>query len=420
MEKINISKFLVIDNADIEIGQFTILIGPQANGKSIVAKLIYFFRNFLKTEFTQSIQKLQTLRELNKSALLKFEEIFPRYTWVNNHFIISYTQENINIEIRRDKSTNGKISTELIICEELKQVHRKLKSAYKKKIQNISIEQNKNIDEIFRDFLSEKLKTFDKTNVHSNFDVFIPAGRSFFANLQKNVFSFLSSNIEIDPFLKRFGSTYESVKSIYRNNILIEKHKNELEIVNQLVSSIISGEYLHEDDQDWIVSGKKRINLSNSSSGQQEALPMLLILSTLPFFVREKNSMYFIEEPEAHLFPFSQKKIINLLSYIHNKTNCKFLMTTHSPYILTAINNLLLAHSTYNSVPENLKKDVNSLVSKDLFIDFKDICAYSIQNGKVEKILEKDNQLISTNIIDNVSDIFNEEFDNLLTLKYSE
>jgi hypothetical protein len=256
-----------------------------------------------------------------------------------------------------------------------------------KTVHLLSIEQSNNLDEIFRDFLSEKLKTIDKTNLYSAFDVFIPAGRSFFANLQKNVFSFLSSNIEIDPFLKRFGSTYESIKSIYRHNFLIDKYKKEFEIVNQLVSSIISGEYLHEDDQDWIVSGKKRINLSNSSSGQQEALPMLLILSTLPFFVGEKNSMYFIEEPEAHLFPFSQKKIINLLAYIHNKTNCKFLMTTHSPYILTALNNLLLAHSAYNSIPKKSQKKVDDLVSKDLHIDFNEIYAYSIQNGKVEKIL---------------------------------
>lgn len=95
-------------------------------------------------------------------------------------------------------------------------------------------------------------------------------------------------------------------------------------------------------------------------------------------------------------------------------------MTTHSPYILTAINNLLLAHSTFNTVSQNLKNKVNNLVSQELFIDFKNIAAYSIQNGKVEKILEKDNQLISTNIIDSVSDIFNEEFDDLLTLKYSE
>jgi hypothetical protein len=74
---------------------------------------------------------------LNKSALSKFEEIFPIYTWGNNQFSVSYTQENIKIEIKREKSPNGKILTELIICDELKQVHSKLKSAYKKKIQNI-------------------------------------------------------------------------------------------------------------------------------------------------------------------------------------------------------------------------------------------------------------------------------------------
>ncbi len=420
MENIKISKFLVIDKADIEIGQFTILIGSQAHGKSIVAKLIYFFRNFLKSEFTQSIQQLHTLKELNKSALLKFTEIFPQYTWGNEPFSISYSNEDINIKIERSKSSNGKILTQLILCNELKQVYKELTSAYKKKIENISIEQSNNLNEILKGVFSENQQIINKADLYSAFNVFIPAGRSFFANIQKNVFSLLSSNIEIDPFLKRFGFRYESVKSMYKHNFFTNKYKQELKVVNQFVSSIISGEYIQEDDQDWIISESRRINLSNSSSGQQEALPMLLILSTLPFFVKDKNSMYFIEEPEAHLYPFSQKNIINLFAYIHNKTNCKFLMTTHSPYILTAINNLLLANSTFNSVNDNLKSKVDDLVSKDLHIDFNDISSYSIQNGTVEKILENENQLIGTNIIDGVSDVFNEEFDNLLTLKYSE
>ena len=38
-----IDNFLIFDHAEIDINKFTVFIGPQASGKSIVAKLVYFF-----------------------------------------------------------------------------------------------------------------------------------------------------------------------------------------------------------------------------------------------------------------------------------------------------------------------------------------------------------------------------------------
>ena len=50
--------------------------------------------------------------------------------------------------------------------------------------------------------------------------IFIPAGRSFFSNLQSSIFSFFSSNKSLDPFLIQFGSTYESFKRISTEDFL--------------------------------------------------------------------------------------------------------------------------------------------------------------------------------------------------------
>ena len=47
MESLEIQNFLTIREAKLDVRRFTILIGPQANGKSVVAKVLYFFRNFL-------------------------------------------------------------------------------------------------------------------------------------------------------------------------------------------------------------------------------------------------------------------------------------------------------------------------------------------------------------------------------------
>jgi predicted ATPase len=57
-ESINISNFLVIKKADIEIKKINVIIGPQANGKSLIAKLLYFFKNS-SNNFISAIRKIR-------------------------------------------------------------------------------------------------------------------------------------------------------------------------------------------------------------------------------------------------------------------------------------------------------------------------------------------------------------------------
>src|SRR5690606_22710135 len=104
----------------------------------------------------------------------------------------------------------------------------------------------------------------------------------------------------------------ESSKRWYKDSYLLDRkeYRAVLDEIHKAVEAIISGDYELKDEQDWILSKGRRINLANASSGQQEALPMLLTLCVWPLLrARENGSMYFIEEPEAHLFPTSQGHI---------------------------------------------------------------------------------------------------------------
>jgi predicted ATPase len=321
----------------------------------------------------------------------------------------------------------------------LKEVFNKLKRAYAKKsipdiTSSMSLENILDFKDHFENFISlsnqiEKAlyEQLFKTDKVQEFDelTFIPAGRSFFANLQKNVFSFLSSNMPIDYFLKEFGSTYEKVKEMYTIRERIFKKHNFSEL-DALIHQIIVGKYLFRDGQDWIYSeDDTRINLANASSGQQESLPMAVILTTLPF--ASASHLFVIEEPEAHLFPISQKNIINLISSVFNLTNKrhKFIVTTHSPYILTAFNNLIQANNSLQELNSHQDKPTTKvmnalykLVPKNQILDIADVRAYTLQNGKLTSIINEESKLIDTNIIDEVSTEFNVVFEKLLELEY--
>jgi AAA15 family ATPase/GTPase len=121
----------------------------------------------------------------------------------------------------------------------------------------------------------------------------------------------------------------------------------------------------------------------------------------------------FIEEPEAHLFPVSQKYIIELLSLLYNKWQYEFVLTTHSPYILTAINNAILAHDV---ITEKGKEAVKDIFNPDFAIQYEDVRAYTIENGKLLSILDDETRLIGASVIDSVSDEFENVFNQLLEL----
>ena len=152
---------------------------------------------------------------------------------------------------------------------------------------------------------------------------------------------------------------------------------------------------------------------------------MAVILTTLPF--TSSSHLFVIEEPEAHLFPISQKNIINLISSVFNLTNKrhKFIVTTHSPYILTAFNNLIQANNSLQELNSHQNKPttkvVNALyklVPKNQILDIADVRAYTLQDGKLTSIINEESKLIDTNIIDEVSTEFNLVFEKLLELEY--
>lgn len=431
MEKLEINNFLTIRQANVDVRRFTIFIGPQANGKSVIAKVLYFFRNFLSTHYTRSIENQETKIQLEKKGNVIFEQIFPRYTWLEQEFELTYTTDDIEIKLSRQNQTVKKNIIKIELSKNLTELHRKAKKYYRRKLELEEEVKSTREGRLIRThhamdaYFETLIECVYGSKIGHNFEnsVFIPASRSFFANLQKNVFSFLANNISIDPLIKEFGSVYESSKASYDRRYLIRRpEEKELaslrEEIKQEFERIITGEYVYQDDQDWIVSGKRRINLANASSGQQEVLPLLLVLSNWLNRVakQSRGTTFFIEEPEAHLFPVSQRRLIGIFSRFYATFNCNFILTTHSPYILTAFNNLILASNIAQDGDKKNIGKVQKIIGQDQSIKFEDISAYTIQDGLLKSILDSENNLIGSSIIDSVSDEFDKVFDKLLEL----
>lgn len=419
MERLIVTNFLVIKQADFEVGKFNLIIGQQASGKSVLAKLLYFFREFITSTYFNSVKNFDNKKAVEKRGLYNFENYFPKYTWHDKDFEIIYKVNDIEISIKQKISNTNNAPLKLDYSSTLISLHKKLKNAYKKKL--FEYEREQGFEDVIGDPFWKIVENYIyKTDIASSFNrsLFIPASRSFFASLQKSVFSFLANNIEVDPFIRDFGSQYESAKRLYGRRQVYSYRREAsseklIKQINELIETILVGRYKYEEEQDWIVFQNQRINLANASSGQQEALPMLLIMSVWPFRGKGIHT-YFIEEPEAHLFPLSQKHLVSLMALIFKKLKHHFVITTHSPYILTAINNLILKNDIRN---QNNSEKFDKQFVTDYSIDYEEVKAYTFENGRLVSILDDEARLVGSNVIDSVSDEFETEFDTLLALQ---
>ena len=418
MERLIIKNFLGIKELEIELKKINILIGKQASGKSICAKLLFYFKEFFQTIIEIAAAE-KNKRDFDKLLHYKFNNCFSSSSWKNDNFLIRYELNDNFVEISQSIKNSNKII--LNYSESYHKELNSLKKILRTKQKNIEkkeyIIENFNL-EIRKEMIHHTQKKFGNESTFSQ--IFIPAGRSFFSNLQNNIFSFLSNQNSLDPFLEQFGSIYENIKTI-RSRIYKSfkgKYKNEIE---EIMEQILCGKYIYEKGQDFleILDGRK-INIANASSGQQETLPLAIMLSTLSFLEPLSGGQtVYIEEPEAHLFPTSQKKIIELIATVFNSNHnqFQFFITTHSPYILTATNNLLQAGLIYQNSSQNILQKLNKVIPQFKALNNKDIAVYSLLDGKSKSIISEETYLIDTNIIDQVSDELAIEFDSLLELE---
>lgn len=216
------------------------------------------------------------------------------------------------------------------------------------------------------------------------------------------------------------------------------------------------------NDISWIEGCDYRVRLINASSGIQSALPVCIVSDYLgnivasgkerPMSVEElqklqketskimenenlsdsvKNAMLkhlssrsryncfvnIVEEPELSLFPESQNSMIRLLCKVNNSsTDNMLLLTSHSPYTLAILNNLVLAYKAYEKGDDEIKRRVAEIVPPEYHVDPDSLAAYSLTNTEMENyqsVLSESSGIISKNDLDSVSEIIMHEFNSL-------
>ena len=182
--------------------------------------------------------------------------------------------------------------------------------------------------------------------------------------------------------------------------------------------------YNAESDRDVLVlNQKKMISLGASASGFQSIVPMSVLVNWMstglykenkPFspaenqrirdmlahlsgstvelekqliervrgFIQGKvytHTQFIIEEPEQNLFPKTQVDFLYyLLGAVNHGRNHRLVITTHSPFILYALNNCLLAYVVKDKIDEEIAL---SLDCQNYAVDPTTVSVWSLKDG---------------------------------------
>ena len=296
-ENLKIANFAGIKSLDIDPANLTLLLGPQAVGKSIVLKLIYFFRSLREytLEFYTNIieqynsDELETyLLEINQNEELggylgqKFLDIFPMGCYqgsCNEQTVISYDSGNLQKWTVKIDCENGRalLNEEHGLLKQIEQCFADTKETFESEQNSLPNNSDKNIP--FYPSKKTLLSIFKETV--NNFlpyelNIFIPAGRSFFAIVNNNIWHNVSDQktFSLDPIFIDFGRWYSSAKNFYTNG----------KLSSGLIEDVLGGVYIEEGNRDYIQhQDGRRVELHLASSGQQELIPLAIILEVLLF-----------------------------------------------------------------------------------------------------------------------------------------
>lgn len=385
MKKLYIRNFGPVKDAEIEVKRFNMFIGEQSVGKSTIAKLITIFTDYLNIAFLSS-EKGKAWNSLLESfdllSCVTSPDYYVRFEDNTNKYSISLAFSGA--EITSEIITGGK---KLENQGEVFSFMMKLKPIYHKDKILPSNRKNLSEDEIL-ECLTESFRN----------SIYVPAERIIGSLAFRLLPSLMMAKEQIPNNLLKFITDLNNAKSKY----------------TEFPLDMLNVTYKAENDSEYVVlNNDKQILLRNTSSGMQSLIPLILVLT-----YGKENTQYesfVVEEPECNLFPEKQKQLLEiLLSDIYHESRT-LTITTHSPYLLSALNNYLYAGSIIEELGTEIYEEVGSLVDEKLWIKAKDVSVYSlgetINGGEYCKsILDKDSGMIDFNYLDGMSMTMSDEF----------
>lgn len=390
MKHLVIHHFGPIKEADMDLRRVNIIIGPQSSGKSTILKIACFCDWMERQiELTQNPDKycdsnffIENLIGFHKLEGYLQQETYIRYE--NDAVSFDYSEKNKKCTFKWNEAKRWK--------------YKRTKIAYIPAERNLVAaipnwyQVNMNKDNIL-DFMKE-WEFARKAFLKGEQILDLPAKYEYNAYNQGDRIK-LENGKELDLTVASSGLQALTPLYVMLRYLTLEYYKE----AHTNVEQDMLRQNLHE------VVAKECAGLTK---GEQQN-----IIDTI---LTPHHTDLFVEEPEAHIFPSTQKSFVySLVEMLNGNVQHTCFLATHSPYILTAFNNIILAGETMAMSKEKADK-VSVIMPKRQTLCYDEVAAFEMSNGRNHSIMDEDFRLISADAIDAASQEISNDFDYLLNI----
>lgn len=382
-ERLIVKNFGPITDLDIEIRPLTIFIGTQGSGKSTISKLLTICRDV--RWWLQILKEEDATKPFVDFGINEYFQDGSYFSYfIDDEEELNYEKGKFNLKIKGNekKETSIKILTYLI------------------KQSSVSVLGEEGMS---KENLSDP-HTINFLNANSRMGLYILAERNLVGNLSDSLASIMLHQIPLSNPLLEYMSIFEKAKKEFSTydfpyfgvKFVKKEGKERIELLNK----------------------SKDLPLSACSSGLQSALPMLMVIDYA--LKADCFNSFVVEEPEQNLFPENQREVLGFVAMrLMNKKENKFVITTHSPYLLSCLNVLMLAYRLQGH--EEIRKQVNEIINPNYAINPEKVAVFSLNpktDGKpcCKSLISEKTGFVSVNELDSVSEIIGDDFDRLYNL----
>lgn len=433
MTRLYIRNIGPIKEIDLELKPVMVFIGPQSSGKSTLAKIISFCSWLEKDAVSrQSVSYVDM--EFVKTELLAFHKL---ENYINEDSFIKYESNVIsfvcdfkNLSLKRSEgfaeAVDGKIA---YIPSERHVVNLP-------GIQSLSFKKNNIRSFVFdwfdshTNFTKDKPLELDGLNAKYYYDdakeqdvIEMHDGKVLPLD---DASSGLQSSTPLYVYLKYltewiFENTqkisYEKEQRLqnaldikYADTALRKKRSKSLDNPDEVYSNATFKQIAR--DLRLVISEMK-----SSDSPTEEVTDYLqTFLDIDESLSRPHYTKIIIEEPEQNLFPETQSRLVRYIFKQIQTGRDNIVITTHSPYILSTLNNLIYAYN----IGQEFREDVSAIIPSDVWVNYDDVAAYMLSEGTLVSMMDDELKQLKAEMIDEVSSELNEEYERLLDIEVRE
>lgn len=390
----------------ISLNKINVFMGPQSSGKSTIAKIISFCTWVEKDVATnQSLSEYEDNKTYFRERLESFHKIKGYF---NSDSYIRYKSEVVDIVWENEECSISWVD---------RYAYKRSKIAYIPSERNMVILPearksefgNTNIRSFLFDWFEARKKYSDKNNLSV---LNLGVNYYYVEGSEEDHIRGNNNDSEYDILLSSASSGLQSItpliaiieyltKWIYDEDTI----SFELDERRQRVNRILAEEKVLKPYYDKVyLPIEDRQDLTNSFNEklhekEEKAVKYFDEYKTISnSLFKTTNSQFIIEEPEQNLFPEAQRDLVYyFLQKCLNREGNRLTLTTHSPYVLYALNNCMMAGLVRDKMEEN---ELSKLKCNQSKINPIDISIYEIREGVVRGTIQGKDGLISDNYFD--------------------